>query len=41
MKLSKKSAGNIFCLTDQKGDKDSSTVPKSYIIVGIMGQTFL
>lgn len=41
MKLSKKSAGNIFCLTDQKGDKDSSSVPKSYILVDIMGQTFL
>lgn len=40
MKLSKKSAGNIFCLTDQKGDKDKSTVAKSYIIVDTMGQTF-
>lgn len=41
MKLSKKSAGNIFCLTDQKSDNHHSTVPKSYIILDIMGQTFL
>lgn len=40
MKLSKKSARNIFCLTDQKGDKDGSSAPKSYIMVDVLGQTW-
>lgn len=36
MKLSQKSAGNIFCLTDQKGDDDSNTVPRSYSILNTL-----